>query len=80
MKVYNAVTARINSLCIERGLTMNGLANLCGLPTSTLKSIIYGASKNPGIATIKIICDGLEITLAEFFSSPEFDGLEPEIG
>ena len=79
MKIYEAVTARIKQLCDQRDLTVNGLAYLCGLSPSTVKSIIYGASKNPGVATIKMICDGLEITLVQFFQSPLFDKLEQEI-
>ena len=55
MKVCNAVAARIEQLCAERGITINGLANLSGVHPSTVKSIIYGASKNPGVATIKML-------------------------
>lgn len=60
-------------------MTINHLANLAALPPSSLKNILYGKSKNPTLLTIKMICDGLEITLGEFFSTPEFDALEQEI-
>ena len=50
-----------------------------GVSPSTLKSILYGKSQNPGVVTIKMLCDGLEISLAEFFSGPEFQGLEQEL-
>ena len=50
-----------------------------GLPPSSVKNILYQKSKNPKILTIKIICDGLDITLGEFFSTPEFDALEQEL-
>ena len=79
MKVYEAVAARIQELCEKRKMTVNALANISGLSPSTVKSIIYGASKNPGVATIKILCDGLEISLVEFFDAPVFDKLEQEI-
>lgn len=79
MKVSEATARRIEELCKERGITVYGLANLSGVHPSTVKSIIYGASKNPGIATIKMLCDGLEITLAEFFDSEIFLSLEQEI-
>ena len=79
MKVYEAVAARIQDLCEKRKMTVNSLANISGLSPSTVKSIIYGASKNPGIATIKILCDGLEISLMEFFDAPVFGKLEQEI-
>ena len=52
---------------------------LSAVPQATIKSILNGESKNPGTVTIKKLCDGLEITLGEFFSTPEFDALEQEI-
>lgn len=79
MKISEAVAMRIEELCKERGITINGLANLSGVHPSTVKSIIYGASKNPGIATVKMLCDGLEITVVEFFDCEIFRGLEQEI-
>ena len=79
MKVYEAVAARIQELCEQKNMTVNGLANISGLSPSTVKSIIYGASKNPGVATIKILCDGLEISLVEFFDADLFRELEQEI-
>ena len=74
-----AVKNRILQLCEERDLTINALATAAGLPPSSIKNILYGKSKNPKIATIKIICDGLYMPLKEFFDSPEFDDLEQEI-
>ena len=57
----------------------NRLASLSALPPSSLKNILYGKSQNPKILTIKLLCDGLGITLGEFFSTPEFDALEQEL-
>ena len=74
-----AVRNRILALCGERDITGNKLADISGLPPSSVKNIVYRKSKNPKIATIKKICDGLDITLGEFFSTPEFDTLEQEI-
>lgn len=79
MKTIDAVKLRILRLCEERHITLNKLATLSALPPSSLKAILYGRSKNPKLITIKVLCDGLGITLGEFFSSPEFDGLEQEI-
>ena len=79
MKVHEAVAARIQELCKERGLTINALARIAALPPSTVKSIVYGLSKNPGISTIKILCDGLDISLVEFFDAEVFHRLEQEI-
>ena len=55
------------------------LSTISALPLSSIKNILYGKSQNPKLLTIKIICDGLEITLGEFFNTPEFDALEQEI-
>lgn len=79
MDTVSAVRNRILSLCGERSISINKLANLCALPPSSIKNILYGKSQNPKLLTIKLICDGLEITLGEFFSTPEFDALEQEI-
>ena len=79
MNTQEAIAFRIMQLCRERGITPNGLSNLAAVPQATIKSILNGESKNPGVVTIKKLCDGLEITLGEFFSTREFDGLEQEI-
>lgn len=79
MNTSEAVAARILQLCKERDITPNGLSNIAAVPQSTIKSILNGESKNPGVVTIKKLCDGLEITLGEFFSTPEIDALEQEI-
>lgn len=70
---------RLMQLCEERGWTVNHLANVSGVSTSTVKSILYGNSRNPGIVTIKKLCDGFGITQNEFFSGSEFESLEQEI-
>ena len=79
MELVEAVRNRILRLCGERNISINRLATLSALPPSSIKNILYGKSQNPKLATIKMICDGLEITLGEFFSTPEFDALEQEI-
>lgn len=79
MDTREAIVFRIKQLCDERNLTPNGLSNLAAVPQATVKSILNGESQNPGTVTIKKLCDGLEITLGEFFSTPEFDALEQEI-
>ena len=60
-------------------ITPNGLSNLAAVPQSTIKSILNGESQNPGSVTIKKLCDAFEITLGQFYSTPEFDALEQEI-
>ena len=79
MNTVEAVKTRLLQLCDERDLSINKLATVCGLPRSTVKNILYGRSMNPKLITIKMICDGLNITLGEFFSTAVFDALEQEI-
>lgn len=79
MDTVCAIKNRILRLCEDRKLTINKLATLSALPPSSVKNILYGKSKDPKILTIKKLCDGLEITLKEFFSSDDFENLEQEI-
>ena len=79
MDAVTAIKFRIMQLCDERDISINRLATICALPPSSIKNILYGQSQNPKLLTIKMICDGLDITLGEFFSTPEFDSLEQEI-
>lgn len=79
MDTITAIRNRILQLCEERGLSLNRLANISGIPPSSVKNILYGKSKNPKIETIKMICDGLDITLAEFFTTDEFNALDQVI-
>lgn len=79
MSTVNTVRDRILQLCEERNISINHLATISALPSSSVKNILYGKSQNPKLLTIKLICDGLGITLGEFFSTPAFDALEQEI-
>ena len=79
MGTKEAIAKRIIQLCNERNIAVNELANISGISPSTVYSILNEKSQNPGAVTIKKLCDGLEITLGEFFSSSEFDALEQEI-
>lgn len=79
MKTAEAIAYRIRQLCKQRKITPNGLANLAAVPQSTIKSILNGESLNPGCVTIKKLCDAFEISLGEFFDTPEFNALEQEI-
>ena len=79
MDTVTAVRNRIQALCGEREITINKLATISALPPSSIKNILYGKSQNPKLITIKMICDGLDMTLGEFFSTPEFNNLDQEI-
>ena len=78
MNTRQSVANRLMKLCDERRLALNALANLSAVPASTLKSIINGDSKNPGIVTIKLLCEGLGISLYEFFDDDSFKTDEQE--
>lgn len=79
MKTKKAIETRILQLCSEKNISVNALANICGIPPSTIYSMLNKKSGNPGVVSIKKICDGLEISLREFFNDEIFDDLEQEI-
>ncbi len=79
MNTKQAVATRIIELCKQRNIAINCLANISGVAPSTVYSILNEKSKNPGVVSIKKICDGLEITVREFFDSELFDETEQEI-
>lgn len=79
MNAKGAVARRIQALCLEHDIAINTLANDSGMSPSTIYSMLNSKSKNPGIVTIQKICDGLGITIRQFFDDPLFDDLEPEV-
>ncbi len=79
MGVKDAVARRFRALCVQRGIRINELANRSGVTPSTVYSMLDPKRREISITTIKKLCDGLDITLGEFFSAPEFDALEQEI-
>jgi len=74
-----AVASRILALCRERNISPNALSRISAVPPSTVKNILYGVSKNPGVTTIKMLCDGFDITIEDFFADDIFRSLEQEI-
>ena len=79
MNISQCVAQRILELCAQRNITVNKLSTLSGVTQSTVNYIVNGKAKNIGIVTIKKLCDGLEITITEFFDTQEFKSLEQEI-
>lgn len=79
MDTLTAVKERLLELCDRYGFSLNQLAVRANVPPSTVKNIIYGKSLNPGIVTLKQLCDGLGISLAEFFDCADFRQVEDEI-
>ena len=79
MFVKDAVVRRFIDICRQRGIKANELANLAGVTPSTVYSMMSEKRRDLSIITIKKLCDGLDMSLGEFFSTPEFDALEQEI-
>jgi DNA-binding Xre family transcriptional regulator len=79
MRVSEAVAQRILDLCKERNITVNKLCTISAITQSTINDIVNGKAKNIGIITIKKVCDGLEISVEEFFNHEFFRDLEQEI-
>lgn len=77
-KLENVITNRILELCEINKITPNKLSTLAGLPSATIRCIFYGKSKNPGIRTILNICQGLNISIYDFFNHPSFKDTEIE--
>lgn len=79
MTISEAVVRRIFELCDEHQITVNKISNISGVTQSTVSDIVNGTTTNAGIATIKKLCDGFEISVRDFFNSNLFDTLEQEI-
>lgn len=79
MDTYTTVKNRILQLLGEKKMSIHKLAVESAVPPSSIKNILYGKSQNPGIVTIKMLCDGFGITLIEFFDTEDFKNLEQEI-
>lgn len=79
MNTYTAVKNRILQLLGERNMSIHRLAMESAVAPSSIKNILYGKSQNPGIVTLKMLCDGFGITLVEFFDTDELRNLEQEI-
>ncbi len=79
MDTYTVVKNRLMVLCEQKGMSIHKLAMESAVAPSTIKNILYGKSQNPGVVTIKMLCDGLGISLIDFFNTEEFANLEQEI-
>ena len=79
MSIGEAVRDRIIELCNEHDISINKLCNISGVTQSTVNNIVSGRNRSATVSTIKKLCDGLGITIQEFFQSELFDGLEQEI-
>ena len=79
MDLNSAIKNRILQLLHEHDMSIYKLSMVCAMPPSSIKNILYGKSQSPKIITIKLICDGLGMTLAEFFDTEEFNTPDVEI-
>ena len=79
MNTKEAIAKRILESCEQKNLAINALANLSGVSPSTVYSMLNEKSLNPGVVSLKKLCDGLDISLRTFFDSPIFDDIEQEI-
>ncbi len=79
MNAKKAVSERIKALCKKQNIAINALANQAGVPPTTIYSMLNEKSKNPGVVSLQKICDGLGITLREFFDDDIFNDIEQEI-
>ena len=79
MTIGTAIKERILQLCSERNITINKLSNMSGITQSTINNITSGRNNSVTVATLKKICDGLDITIQDFFNSPLFNDLEQEL-
>lgn len=79
MELNHAIKNRILQLMDAHNMSIYKLSMICAMPQSSIKNILYGKSQSPKVVTIKLICGGLGITLAEFFDTDEFNNLDVEI-
>lgn len=79
MTIGEATRLRILDLCAEHDITVNRLATVCGITQSTLNNIVSGRNNSATVSTVKKICDGLDMSIVEFFQSSLFEDLEQEI-
>ena len=77
--MYIAVKNRILQLLGERNMSIHKLAMESAVAPSSIKNILYGKSQNPGVVTIKMLCDGFGISIIEFFDTEDFRNLEQEV-
>lgn len=79
MTIGEAVRRRILNICAERGITVNKLATMSGVTQSTVNNIVSGRNGSTTVSTVKKLCDGLDMSIVDFFDSPEFENLEQEL-
>ena len=79
MRIKEAVVKRVQDLCRQRGIKYNELATLSGVTPSTVYSMMDSSRNDVSVVTIKKLCDGLDLSIPDFFSDSLFETLEQEI-
>lgn len=79
MGIKSAIVKRLNNICLERNINLNSLATMSGVTPSTVYSLMDSSRKDVSIITLKKLCDGLDISIVEFFDDEIFSKLEQEI-
>lgn len=78
MNLTSAISQKILKICEEKNISINKLASICCITQSTVQSLIDGKSRNPKLLTIYRICEGLNISLHDFFNDSLFEITERE--
>ena len=79
MTIGEAVKERILQLCAERNLTINKLSTISGIMQSTVNNVVGGRNNSATVSTLQKLCDGLVITIIDFFNDDLFKDIEPEV-
>ena len=79
MMIKEAIVLRLQQICHDRGIRFNTLATRSGITPSTVYSLMDNSRKDLSVITLKKLCDGLDMSMAEFFDDPIFENLEQEI-
>ena len=79
MTIGEAVKERILQLCAERNLTINKLSTISGIIQSTVNNVVGGRNNSATVSTLQKLCDGLVITIIDFFNDDLFKDIEPEV-
>lgn len=79
MDISTATIDRLQELCKSKGITLNKLCTISAVPQSTVSDVVNGATKSMKLVTLKKLCDGLDMSIAEFFNTDVFWNLEQEI-
>ncbi len=77
--IKETIVLRIQNICKERNIKFNDLAVRSGVTPSTVYSMMNPERKDLSVTTLKKICDGLDISLPDFFDDDIFRNIEQEI-